>query len=82
MLPRLYAIFSLSFSGLLKHYNSSHPDYHSTSMALVKMQSIIGKMSAKLRDTVRDNEKSILCLHIPQTGKYVSNRIALPLGLK
>lgn len=39
-------------AGLLKHYNPSHPDYHSTSMALVKMQSIIGKMSVKLRETV------------------------------
>ena len=41
-----------TFSGLLKHYNPSHPDYHSTNMALVKMQSIIGKMSVRLRETV------------------------------
>jgi len=43
--------YDMLLERLLKHYNSSHPDYHSTSMALVKMQSIIGKMSAKLRDT-------------------------------
>lgn len=38
--------------GLMKHYSPSHPDYHSTNMALVKMQSIIGKMSVRLRETV------------------------------
>ena len=45
-------------------------------MALVKMQSIIGKMSAKLRDTVRDNEKSILCLHIHTQGNTVEARFS------
>jgi len=43
--------YDMLLERLLKHYNPSHPDYHSTSMALVKMQSIIGKMSVKLRDT-------------------------------
>ena len=52
-----------NISGLLKHYNPSHPDYHSTNMALVKMQSIIGKMSVRLRETVR-NEESIMIYYI------------------
>merc|ERR1719211_495813 len=43
--------YDLLLERLLKHYNPSHPDYHSTNMALVKMQSIIGKMSVRLRET-------------------------------
>lgn len=38
--------------GLLKHIPTSHADYHSTNMALVKMQSVIRKMSVKLRESV------------------------------
>ena len=66
MVSRLTHIlqFLLFLSGLLKHYNPSHPDYHSTSMAMVKMQSIIGKMSAKLRDTVSSIYHQLLWKHI------------------
>ena len=52
--------------GLLKHYNPSHPDYHSTSMALVKIQSIIGKMSIRLRETVSVND---IFADAPSRGK-------------
>ncbi len=44
--------FVFKLSGLLKHYGPSHVDYHSTNMALVKMQSVIRKMSVKLRESV------------------------------
>ena len=40
--------------GLLKHYNTSHPDYQNTNMAMVKIQSVIRKMSVKLRESVCD----------------------------
>ena len=40
------------FSGLLKHYNTSHPDYQNTNMAMVKIQSVIRKMSIRLRESV------------------------------
>ena len=40
------------FSGLLKHYNTSHPDYQNTNLAMVKIQSVIRKMSIRLRESV------------------------------
>ena len=43
----------LCLAGLLKHYNTSHPDYQNTNMAMVKIQSVIRKMSVKLRESVR-----------------------------
>ena len=45
-------MFFFTFSGLLKHYNTSHPDYQSTNTAMVKIQSVIRKMSVKLRESV------------------------------
>ena len=45
----------LCLAGLLKHYNTSHPDYQNTNMAMVKIQSVIRKMSVKLRESVRKN---------------------------
>ena len=68
--------FFFTFSGLLKHYNTSHPDYQSTNTAMVKIQSVIRKMSVKLRESVSisDNWLSkssipVLTIIIYQTGK-------------
>ena len=47
-----YFFIFLLWIGLLKHYNPSHPDYQSTNMAMVKIQSVIRKMSAKLQESV------------------------------
>lgn len=43
--------YELLLERLLKHYSPSHPDYHSTNMAMVKIQSVIRKMSVKLRES-------------------------------
>ena len=65
-----------SFSGLLKHYNTNHPDYQSTNTAMVKIQSVIRKMSVKLRESVSISHNwlskssiPVLTLIIYQTGK-------------
>ena len=47
-----YFSYFCFWTGLLKHYNPSHPDYQSTNMAMVKIQSVIRKMSAKLQESV------------------------------
>ena len=39
------------FPGLLNTYNSNHPDYQSTNMAMIKMQTIIRKMTSKLQES-------------------------------
>lgn len=43
--------YELLLERLLKHYNTSHPDYQNTNMAMVKIQSVIRKMSVKLRES-------------------------------
>ena len=69
-------MFFFSFSGLLKHYNTNHPDYQSTNTAMVKIQSVIRKMSVKLRESVSISHNwlskssiPVLTLIIYQTGK-------------
>ena len=66
-------VFFFTFSGLLKHYNTSHPDYQSTNTAMVKIQSVIRKMSVKLRESVSISHswlsKSSITVFIYQTGK-------------
>merc|ERR1719210_796665 len=43
--------YELLLERLLKHYNPSHPDYQSTNMAMVKIQSVIRKMNIKLQES-------------------------------
>jgi len=43
--------YELLLERLLKHYNPSHPDYQSTNMAMVKIQSVIRKMNIKLGES-------------------------------
>lgn len=43
--------YELLLERLLKHYNTNHPDYQSTNTAMVKIQSVIRKMSVKLRES-------------------------------
>ena len=69
-------MFFFTFSGLLKHYNTSHPDYQSTNTAMVKIQSVIRKMSVKLRESVSISHNwlskssiPVLTIIIYQTGK-------------
>ena len=41
------------FAGLLRSYNSSHPDYQSANMAMIKLQTIIRKMANRIHESVR-----------------------------
>lgn len=50
-------IINVAFAGLLKHYNKGHPDYESTNMAMIKIQSVIRKMSVKLRESVSSSQQ-------------------------
>jgi len=43
--------YELLLERLLKHYNTSHPDYQNTNLAMVKIQSVIRKMSIRLRES-------------------------------
>ena len=40
------------FAGLLRSYNSSHPDYQSANMAMIKLQTIIRKMANRIHESV------------------------------
>ena len=40
-------------AGLLNHYGGGHHDYTDTNMALSKVRTIIKKLSAKLKESVR-----------------------------
>ena len=41
-----------SLAGLLCDYDANHPDYQSANMAMIKMQTIIRKMTNRLRESV------------------------------